>query len=69
MDHAEAHIDADTRKQIKSRDESLTSDESYLVMKVIIVKEVMTCDVSPVAMFLLLVIHFNKSNAVSHYKM
>ena len=28
-----------------------SSDESYLVMKVIIVKEVMTCDVSPVAMF------------------
>ena len=25
--------------------------ESYLVMKVIIVKEMMTCDVSPVAMF------------------
>ena len=29
----------------------LTCDESYLVMKVMIVKEVMTGDVSPVAMF------------------
>ena len=31
----------------------LSRGESYLVMKVIIVKEVMTCDVSPVAMFFL----------------
>ena len=30
----------------------LSSHESYLMMKVVIVKEVMTCDVSPVAMFL-----------------
>ena len=29
----------------------LSSHESYLLMKVMIVKEVMTCDVSPVAMF------------------
>ena len=29
----------------------LSKDESYLVMKVMVVKEVMTGDVSPVAMF------------------
>ena len=29
----------------------LSSEERYLVIKVILVKEVMTCDVSPVAMF------------------
>ena len=28
-----------------------SSDESYLVIKVVIVKEVMTCDVAPVALF------------------
>ena len=33
-------------------DENLSKDESYLVMKVMIVKEVMTGDVSPVVMFL-----------------
>ena len=38
------------RKSI-SCDESLSRDESYLVIKVIIVKEVMTFDVLPVAMF------------------
>ena len=39
----------------------LSRDESYLVMKVIIVKEVMTCDVSPVAMFdnILMLGHFH----------
>ena len=34
---------------IQSR--KLSSDESYLVMKVMIVKEVMTCEVLPGAMF------------------
>ena len=30
---------------------SVCDDDCYLVMKVILVKEVMSCDVSPVAMF------------------
>ena len=31
---------------------NVCDDDCYLVMKVILVKEVMSCDVSPVAMFL-----------------
>ena len=30
---------------------NICDDDCYLVMKVILVKEVMSCDVSPVAMF------------------
>ena len=30
---------------------NVCDDDCYLVMKVILVKEVMSCDVSPVAMF------------------
>ena len=32
-------------------DGEVCEDDCYLVMKVILVKEVMSCDVSPVAMF------------------
>ena len=32
-------------------EEDVDADESYLLMKILTVKEVMTCDVSPVAMF------------------
>ena len=32
---------------------NVCDDDCYLVMKVILLKEVMSCDVSPVAMFLL----------------
>ena len=30
---------------------NVCDDDSYLVMKVILIKEVMSCDVSPVVMF------------------
>ena len=40
-------------------------DDGYLVMKVIIVEEVMTCDVSPVAMFLKVNFHFFQSFNIS----
>ena len=36
----------------------LCDDDCYLVMKVILVKEVMSCDVSPVAMFLVGILSF-----------
>ena len=34
---------------------NVCDDDCYLVMKVILVKEVMSCDVSPVAMFIIMV--------------
>ena len=38
---------------------NVCDDDCYLVMKVILVKEVMSCDVSPVAMFYLFVCLFD----------
>ena len=42
----------------------LSCDESYLVMKVMIVKEVITGDVSPVAMFIFLFVFFSTKQLV-----
>ena len=37
---------------------NVCDDDCYLVMKVILVKEVMSCDVLPVAMFLVGILSF-----------
>ena len=38
---------------------NVCDDDCYLVMKVTLVKEVMSCDVSPVAMFIFMLEHLS----------
>ena len=41
---------------------NICDDDCDLVIKVILVKEVMSCDVSPVAMFLIQILFFSWDN-------